>query len=596
MISKIHRKFRNDSIRKKLLIINVSIIFIMLALLGISNYVISKRLLTEVSLDSSKKIILQLGQNLDSKIQLLDDFMVKESFETQIYKAMNPVYEKRSYDRQMILKTFSNNLLNYNKYIKLVLIEDGNKNRYQYTGYDWKSKDYNGNIDLNTQKAAELWGKNYWIPYDNELIFASRTVFDENSMEQVGVVSIGLDSAFFKDIYQDLLSDKGNDIIILNQEYQVLTYSSDKAGNIAELIVDKYDLSKDMEQEFYYRDDKYIFTLENMGKNGIKVMNLMNKQLISDRAVQMLNPTWYVAVAALILAVSLAVWLYRDIWGNLQILMKRIRSMEQGDFESQGVPYNQDEIGMVVIAFNEMSRKMRNLLENITEEKVQKKNAQLKAVQFEYDALQAKLNPHFLYNTLESINSLAKLNDDSEVADSINLLGKYLRETISKKKKFVHLSEEIENIQKYVKLQNISFGGRIQLAFDLDEILMDALVPKLILQPLVENAIVHGLEPKVGIGRIWVFSRCEGDALVIGIEDDGIGISEEWIGLGSDLPEDGKVEQNHTKVGLEAVHKRICILYGEDYGIRISRGKEQGTAIQVKLPVIFEGEEKEYEI
>lgn len=596
MTSKAYMKFRNSSIRKKLLAINVSMILIMLILLGLSNYAISKKLLTEVSLDSSRKIVLQLGQNLDSKIQLLDDFMVKESFETQIYKALNPIYGQRSYDKQRILKTFSSNLMNYNKYIKVVLVEDTEKNQYQYAGYHWKSSEYADDGLLNTKKAGEMWGKNYWTPYSNELIFASRAVFDENSMEQVGVVSIGLDTAFFREIYQDLLNVEGNDIIILNQDYQVLTRSGSKAGDIAELIVKQYDLTKDMEKEFFYKDNKYILTLENLGKNGIKVMNLMNKKLISDRAVQMLTPTWYIAIAAIVLAVALTAWLYKDIWGNLQILMKRIRNMGRGDFSSKSVPLNQDEIGTVVVAFNQMSEKMTGLLDNISEEKVQKKNAQLKAVQFEYDALQARLNPHFLYNTLESINSLAKLNKNLEVSESISLLGDYLRETISRKKKFVLLSEEIENVKKYMKLQNISFGGRIQMEFELDEILMEAMVPKLILQPLVENAIVHGLEPKAGMGHIRIFSRCCRDTLEIGIEDDGVGIAEEWLLQGIQKTASDEKEEKHTKVGLEAVHKRIRILYGEGYGIEISKGKTGGTLILVKLPIIFEGEEREHEL
>lgn len=596
MSSEAYRKFRNSSIRKKLLAINVSMILIMLVLLGLSNYGISKKLLTEVSVDSSRKIILQLGQNLDSKIQLLNDFMVKESFETQIYKALNPAYEQSSYDKQRILKTFSSNLMNYNKYIKVVLAEDNQNHQYQYAGYHWKSSEYTGDELLDTRKAKEMWGKNYWTPYGNELIFASRAVFDENSMEQVGVVSIGLDTAFFREIYQDLLNVEGNDIIILNQDYQVLTRSGAQAGDIAEIIVKQYDLSKNIEREFFYKDDKYILTLENLGKNEIKVMNLMNKKLISDSAVHMLTPTWYIAIVAMVLAVGLTAWLYRDIWGNLQILMKRIKNMGKGDFSTQGVPLNQDEIGTVVIAFNRMSEKMSDLLDNISEEKVQKKNAQLKAVQFEYDALQAKLNPHFLYNTLESISSLAKLNKNQEVTDSISLLGNYLRETISQKKKFVMLSEEIENVKKYMELQNISFGGRIQMEFELDEILMDAMVPKLILQPLVENAIVHGLEPKAGMGCIRISSRCTQNKLVVGIEDDGVGIAEEWVGQDIlHVPAEGKTGK-HTKVGMEAVHKRIRILYGEQYGIQISRAEKQGTRVLVKLPIVFEGEEKGYEL
>ena len=505
------RRFRSLSIRKKLLAGNISIIFVMLVLLGISNCMISKKILTDESLDFSKKITDQLGQNLDPKIKRLSEFTVKESFETDIYRALNPVYKERMYDGQKRMRTFGSNLMDYNKEIEVVLVRDNDGTEYRYASYPRKAEDYEIEHMVDVEKIRELYGKAYWIRYDDSLVFLSRAVFDENTMEQVGIVTIGL--------------------------------------------------------------------------------NLINIKSISDRAVQMLKPVWYVAIAAIVLAVSLSVWLYRDIWGKLQKLLERIHAMEEGHFAQETSDFEKDEIGVVASAFDNMARKMETLLENITEEKTQKKSAQLKAVQFEYDALQAKLNPHFLYNTLESINSLAKLNGDGEVADCISLLGSYLRETISKKKKFVLLEEEMENVKEYVELSNMSFGGRLILSFDVDEILSEAVVPKLILQPLVENAIVHGIEPKAGKGHIQIFSRCVGKDMEIGVCDDGIGISEKWLSVQklSGAEEDEK----HTKVGIEAVHKRIQILYGDSYGLSIRKGKESGTIVCLKMPILFEGEELE---
>ena len=585
------RRFRSLSIRKKLLAGNISIIFVMIVLLGISNCMISKKILTDESLDFSKKITDQLGQNLDSRIKRLSEFTVKESFETDIYRALNPVYKERMYDRQKRMRTFGSNLMDYNKEIEVVLVRDNDGREYRYASYPRKAEDYEIEHMVDVEKIRELYGKAYWIRYDDSLVFLSRAVFDENTMEQVGIVAIGLNTEFFRDIYKDLTSKNGNELFLFNGDYQVLVHTGNKENSVGEMIVSAHNFEEDTEQEFYYKDQKYIFTLANLGKNEIKVMNLINIKSISDRAVQMLKPVWYVAIAAIVLAVSLSVWLYRDIWGKLQKLLERIHAMEEGHFAQETSDFEKDEIGVVASAFDNMARKMETLLENITEEKTQKKSAQLKAVQFEYDALQAKLNPHFLYNTLESINSLAKLNGDREVADCISLLGSYLRETISKKKKFVLLEKEMENVKEYVELSNMSFGGRLVLSFYADEILSEAVVPKLILQPLVENAIVHGIEPKAGKGHIQIFSRCVGKDMEIGVCDDGIGISEKWLSVQklSGAEEDEK----HTKVGIEAVHKRIQILYGDSYGLSIRKGKESGTIVCLKMPILFEGEETE---
>lgn len=389
------KKFRNLSIRKKLLIGNISIIFVMLILLGISNYMISKKILTDESLDFSKKITNQLGQNLDSKIKRLSEFTVKESFETDIYRALNPVYKERMYDRQKRMRTFGSNLMDYNKDIEIVLVRDNAGTEYRYASYPKKAEDYTIENIVDAEKIKELYGKAYWSRYDETLIFLSRAVFDENTMEQVGIVTIGLNAEFFRKIYKDLINKNGNELFLFNSDYQVVIHTGSKDSSVGEMIVSKHNLEEDTEQEFYYKEQKYIFTLENLGKNEIKVMNLINIKSISDRAVKMLKPIWYIAIVAIVFSVSLSVWLYRDIWGKLQKLLRRIHAMEEGNFTQGSEDFEKDEIGTVAFAFDNMAQKMEELLENITEEKTQKKSAQLKAVQFEYDALQAKLNPIF---------------------------------------------------------------------------------------------------------------------------------------------------------------------------------------------------------
>lgn len=580
------RTLKNMSIKKKIMLINLTIISVMFILLGISNYLISRKTLSDGYLDSSKKIIRQLGQNLDVKIEQFNEFVVKESFESEVYKALNPIYNERRYDSQKRVQAFCINLADYNKYVKVVLLMDNDGNSYKYAAYPRKLNEYIQEELISPENIKQLWGKTYWTPYSDELIFCSRVLFDKNTMQQIGILTIGLDAAFFRNIYYDIIKEKDNDIAVLNSDQQVLV----KSGENTENIVENFQQTDEEEREIFYKRKKYLITSKKLGKSGLCIINLIDTKSIADKAAQMLIPTWYVVVLAIVLSVLLAIWLYKELESSLKILSSRIADVKKGDLSVKNTPVSQDEIGTVIKAFDQMVIKMNGLLVDIAEEKTQKKNAQLKALQFEYDALQAKLNPHFLYNTLESINSLAKLNHDEAVADSINLLGKYLRETISKRGKYVMLKEEIVNVQHYIKLQNMSFGGRIHLDLNLDPILMETMVPKLILQPLAENSIVHGIEPRAGWGYIRIESRCIGKDMEIVVEDNGIGISEEWLKRG--IPEENN-EDTHTKVGLEAVHKRLRILYGEDYGIQIAHGKISGTIVTLKMPIIFKEEIKE---
>lgn len=575
--------FNNISILKKILLVNFTIILIMFILLGISNYFISKRMLSEGYIDSSKKIILQLGQNLDVRIKQFNEFVVKESFESDIYKALNPIYNERRLEAQKRIQSFSTNIMNYNKYVEVVLVMDDHGNHYKYANFPKRANKYVQEDLTDIEKTKEMCGKAYWTPYNNKLVFCSRLVFDKNTMLPVGVLTIGLNIDFFQNIYNDITTEE-NDILVLNCNQQVLVESEQNIGKIVKSI-NHMDVQ---EQGVFYKDKEYLVTYKILEKSGICIINLIDTKNISNKAGKMLISTWYVIVVAIILSILLALWLYKEVESSLKILSARIADVKKGDFSPKNTVVTQDEIGSVINAFDQMVIKIEELMDNVAKETTQRKNAQLKALQFEYDALQSKLNPHFLYNTLESINSLAKLNHDNIVADSINLLGNYLRETISNRGRYVMLREEIMNVRHYIILQNMSFGGRIHLDFDLDPILMDTIVPKLILQPLVENSIVHGIEPRAGYGYICIEARCSGKDMEITIEDNGIGISEEWIkgNIG-----DENRENKHTRVGLEAVHKRLKILYGEKYGIKIRRGNISGTIVTLKMPIVFKGED-----
>ena len=134
--------FKKMSIKKKIMFINLTIISVMFILLGISNYLISRKTLSDSCLDSSKKIIRQLGQNLDVRIEQFNEFVVRESFESEIYKALNPIYNERRYDSQKRVQAFSANLVDYNKYVKVVLLMDNDGNNYKYASYPRKVNEY----------------------------------------------------------------------------------------------------------------------------------------------------------------------------------------------------------------------------------------------------------------------------------------------------------------------------------------------------------------------------------------------------------------------------------------------------------------------
>lgn len=593
------KKFANLKMKQKLLISNIGIILIMVCLTGVSGYYISRNLLISTSVKSSVDLMEQLSSNFDYAIESLEDFILMQTFNKEFSGIIGKETEKGNskalFDRKKKLLNFSYNLMNFNKYIKAVLVQDNFKNIYYYST-DYSSMDLEEQADnLAFEKAYEMWGTTYWKPYNEELVFATSLVFDFESMKPLGVISVGIDTAYFKELYKNISSEKANEILVLNQDRQILIGEDNKGRALAEIILEKYKPVNEEGKEIYYKDEKYIYTTWQAKGNGIQVMNLISEKVIMDGIFKLLSPVIWSALLGVILSAAIAVLISGQISSNIKLLLSNIRSISNGDFSQKIVPASYDEVGMLAVEFNHMSEQIVALFKSVTDEKIQKKNSELKALQFEYDSLQAKINPHFLYNTLESINSLAKLKGQQDIADSIYLLGKYLREAISSKRKFVLLEEEIQNIRNYVKIQQLSYGDKIQIIFQVDEALLEAVVPKLILQPLVENSIVHGIEPKIGRGRIAITARCEKKDMYLEVWDDGVGISREQLENTMEQGP-GNTGYEHTKVGLMAVHKRIRILYGEAYGIHIHSAPREGTSIMIKLPINFEDEEVHYEI
>ena len=215
--------------------------------------------------------------------------------------------------------------------------------------------------------------------------------------------------------------------------------------------------------------------------------------------------------------------------------------------------------------------------------------------QAQYLALQNQTNPHFLYNTLESIRSEAMLAGLSSVADMTEALANFFRYTISKVENLVSVEEELQNCETYFHIQRYRFGDRLELSVECSpedrEELYRCRLPKLTLQPILENSIIHGTELKVGVGHLTIFLQRTGRRLLISVSDDGVGMDEETLArLNGRL---GKGELNaqvdsagHSGVALVNVDNRIRLLFGEEYGLHVFSMPGLGTTVEITLPII----------
>ncbi|WP_261305108.1 cache domain-containing sensor histidine kinase [Paenibacillus andongensis] len=246
----------------------------------------------------------------------------------------------------------------------------------------------------------------------------------------------------------------------------------------------------------------------------------------------------------------------------------------------------EDEIGQLARSYNSMMDRIHILIHEIREVEVQKKEYELKM-------LQSQIGPHFLYNTLACIGSLAKQGRNTEVRDTIRSLVNLLSYSFDKRYEFIALEEEIEALNSYMNIQKTRYGDTFTCHFDINPELMRCKVLKLTLQPIVENAIFHGLLSKKGSGSIEIRGRMIKNTVRIYVIDNGIGMEKEHYSKLLISSRDRKLRDGFNSIGIMNVHERIQIYFGKQYGLHIVSRMNRGTIVRIDLPIMKDDHDRQ---
>jgi len=291
------------------------------------------------------------------------------------------------------------------------------------------------------------------------------------------------------------------------------------------------------------------------------------------------------AAMVLLICVILIFWFMYKPLRKLYFKLEKIRREMSGDSFWEWVD-GADMVGQVL-------ENIDVLFDRVRENADKAYRAELLSRQAEFSALQHQINPHFLYNTLDSIRGQALIADAMEIADMTEALSTFFRYNIEQKGDFVTLEDELNNVENYFLIQKFRFGNRFDYSLNIeDPYAMTYLMPKLTIQPVVENAILHGLEAKMGKGHIGIRVTRTAKRLILDISDDGVGMDKtildslrERIYCGY-RQEQQKVAGGGTGIALCNVHQRIQLFFGENYGISVSSTPTVGTNVQIVIPLI----------
>jgi two-component system sensor histidine kinase YesM len=386
-----------------------------------------------------------------------------------------------------------------------------------------------------------------------------------NSNNELGTIVI----ADGKVIYHSNLPTESLDS---KETQEIAAFFNDTANN------EKKFLRLNMNQE------SYLFSARINEMAKWKVIHYIPTRLIDEAFLNNTRNYILLSLISLVAAFILALFFSKRFIKPIHKLNSEMKLVDSGYLDR--VPMNEnrvDEISRLVTSYNQMIQRLKESRElEIVSSQLQKRA--------EMNMLQAQINPHFLYNTLNVIHSVAELNrvtDISVMARSLSDMYRYNIKTGDE----ATIHNELEQIKNYISIQQIRFLGKFQVVYDIDEELFSYKILKFLLQPLVENSFYHGLEPKGGKGTLLISIIKKGHLLHIRVEDDGVGMSAEKITELNAIfaaPFQAASLESKNNFGLRNVHARIKNFYGEDYWIRLSSKLQEGTCIEMAIPGVKE--------
>ncbi|MFD1954518.1 sensor histidine kinase [Paenibacillus thailandensis] len=427
------------------------------------------------------------------------------------------------------------------------------------------------------------------------VIVASKALMERTSGDIYGVMYVAIREMDFRRFYSNFTSE-GNDVAIVDQSGVIV--SSNREELIGKEAPDLLAYAKEIEEQGLgslnadVMGTEHLILSQSLPTYDFYLVNLIDKRMALS---QMLDLSTIVLISLAIVAVALVVvfLITRRLTKSLTNLVGQMASITANHFGNYIAVEGSYETQRLGQAFNYMLDELNDYIDKLIETQKRQRNAELAA-------LQMQINPHFLYNTLASIKVLVQQGSKEKATDTINALIALLQNTVSNISETITIEQELENLKNYVHINHVRYGERIKVSYFVAPDCLQHKLPKLVLQPFIENAFFHAFNEKAG-GYIYVLVSKERDALICEVVDNGDGMDVDEVmdvthdGDGTDVPDakgdDGMANRASTRhlfsgIGIRNVHERIALLYGDEYGVTLTSKRGEGTRIRVRLPLV----------
>ena len=440
---------------------------------------------------------------------------------------------------------------------------------------------YNQVLSSEYKKIWKKVEKNDKVPYQvnrSDKIVLYREIFNLSRSKKLGLIVIGVEKKSFDELCSNGILSKNEGLIILDKNSGQLYEKGTIPDNVLEYIQKESFLKEDYKERpkhFSYGDSE-IITLQGAGNSSI-MCKVVPKYSMQMQIMDFAYVPLILLIAILVGMLPLLLIISRCITGPVNKLSTAIEKFSKGDFNQKIEITTEDELGQVARCFNKMVEDIKKLIEEnyiIT----------LKEKESELATLQAQINPHFLYNTLDSFYWKASDDGNEELADNIIALSELFRLVLNQGQSEITVRNEIELVSRYLQIQRMRFSNRLKYTVDIEKDIELEKIPKLIVQPFVENAIVHGFENMGTNCKISVTGRLQNDMLCFEIIDTGIGMTQAQIDAIWENETKDYARQRIGKYAIKNIRERLQLKYLDNFKLKIESSLGKGTKVTLCIP------------
>ena len=577
-----YQGFRKFSIKTRLVIALLLISIIPLAGISCYSFHIFSVALREKLSASISQTLSMINLNMVSEIEkyqyLCGSVCISEEIKEGLLKKDMTDMEKNQAMNQ--IQSMIRSKIIYPAQAKNITVYDTEGNIFYDLGYDgFYQEDVERILSRLEEENQDVWA--YVHTYrDRDILVLGRRIYEQyNKSRVIGYTLISIDEKIFsKTVLEPVgLSDSSN-IMYLNLDGNILS-SWDRSVTMGKKAdtkllkniqarlprkTDSFSIQKDGEEQLV----TYIF---NKNLNQLFVY-MMPYHYINSEVYAMLKRILIVAVFLVLLCVGIVAMVYSGIMTPIKSMLDFCKDLSGGNLSARIQDTHKDELSDLSGSLNHMADTIEGLIQQQKEQEKKKRELELQMLQYQ-------LNPHFLFNTLNSLRFVAAMHKDQIVSDGIQALSSLLQNTLTNKNEYITIGEELENLENYFSILRIRYAGSFEYSFHVeDEELLSCLVPKLILQPLAENSVMHGSSDDGTVMEIEITCWEEENHIILELSDDGKGfkVTEEAL----------KPHANRKKIGVSNVNDRIQLNFGREYGLKIKSNPGEGTVCTLTLPIL----------